>query len=184
MNTAILDIPLRRIDGTEMMLREYKGDVLMIVNVASECGLTPQYEGLEAIYKRFRNQGFQVLGFPANNFAGQEPGSNQEIQSFCRTSFGVDFPMFEKISVAGQDTHPLYQALIRAQPKANGGNGEFRQHLIEFGVTPNQDPEILWNFEKFLVSRDGDVVSRFAPDLVPEDPAIQSAIEAELSAAS
>ena len=130
MNTAILDIPLRRIDGTETMLREYKGDVLMIVNVASECGLTPQYEGLEAIYKRFRNQGFQVLGFPANNFAGQEPGSNQEIQSFCRTSFGVDFPMFEKISVAGQDTHPLYQALIRAQPKAIGNRR---------GVSPASD---------------------------------------------
>ncbi len=183
MNAAILDIPLHRIDGRETTLREYKGDVLLIVNVASECGLTPQYEGLEAVYKRFRAQGFQVLGFPANNFAGQEPGSNQEIQSFCRTSFGVDFPMFEKISVAGEDTHPLYQALVQAQPKAIGTGGEFRQHLIEFGVTPNQDPEILWNFEKFLVNRNGDVVSRFAPDMVPNDPVIQTAIEAQLSAA-
>jgi glutathione peroxidase len=182
MNRAILDIPVRRIDGTETTLGEYKGDVLMIVNVASECGLTPQYEGLEAVYKRFRNRGFRVLGFPANNFAEQEPGSNEQIQTFCRANFGVDFPMFEKISVAGEDTHPLYQALIHAQPKALGTSGEFRQHLIEFGVTPNQDPEVLWNFEKFLVSRNGEVVSRFPPDMVPEDAVIQNAIEAELSA--
>lgn len=182
MTTAILDIPLRRIDGTETTLRAYKGDVLMIVNVASQCGLTPQYDGLETIYRRFRNQGFQVLGFPANNFAGQEPGSNPEIQNFCRSNFGVDFPMFEKISVAGPDTHPLYQALIHAQPQATGDESEFRQHLIEFGVTPNQDPEVLWNFEKFLVNRGGEVVARFAPDMAPENPAIQSAVETELAA--
>jgi glutathione peroxidase len=178
-----LDIRVRRIDGTETTLGEYRGDVLMIVNVASKCGLTPQYEGLEAVYTRFRDQGFRVLGFPANNFAEQEPGSNEEIQTFCRANFGVDFPMFEKISVAGEDTHPLYQALIQAQPKATGTSGEFHQHLIEFGVTPNQAPEVLWNFEKFLVSRNGAVVSRFSPDMVPEDAVIQNAIEAELSAA-
>jgi len=181
MSTAITDIPVRLMDGREITLEEYKGDVLMIVNVASQCGFTPQYAGLEALYRRFKDRGFLVLGFPANNFAGQEPGSNEEIQAFCQLNFGADFPMFQKISVAGDDTHSLYRALISAQPKAAGDSSDLRQHLIEFGVTPNKDPEVLWNFEKFLVNRDGEVVARFPPDMEPSDPVVITAIEAELA---
>jgi glutathione peroxidase len=182
MSTALYDIPVRTITGDETSISSYKGSVLLIVNVASKCGLTGQYEGLEKLYRDYRDKGLVVLGFPANDFAGQEPGTNEEIQQFCTTSFGVDFPMFEKIAVTGEATHPLYKTLIEARPKAATlEEGAFRAKLIGYGLNANPEPGILWNFEKFLVSRDGEVVARFSPELTPEDPMIVSAIEAELA---
>ena len=157
----VADIPLKTIRGDDATLADYAGKVLLIVNVASKCGLTPQYEGLEKLYRDYRDQGLVVLGFPANDFAGQEPGSNDEIATFCTTNFGVDFPMFEKITVKGPDKHPLYAGLI-----------------VE-SDTP--DAEIAWNFEKFLVSRDGHVVRCFSPRTEPNDPELIAALEAMLS---
>lgn len=155
MADSLYDIALTRIDGSETTLDDYAGKVLLIVNVASKCGLTPQYEGLEALYRRYRDDGLVVLGFPANNFAGQEPGTNEEIADFCRSTFGVDFPIFAKISVLGADRHPLYDRLAG-------------------------DTDISWNFEKFLIGRDGQVAARFTPKTLPEDAAVISAIETEL----
>ena len=179
--TDIQTIPLKTIDGQDSSLGGYAGKVLLVVNTASQCGLTPQYEGLEALYTKYRDDGFAVLGFPANDFAGQEPGSDAEIQTFCTTSFSVDFPMFSKISVAGTDKHPLYAALTEAEPKAQG-SGDFREKLKGYVMTPNPEPEVLWNFEKFLIGRDGDVVARFSPDMAPDDDRIVTAIEQELFA--
>jgi glutathione peroxidase len=182
--TSILDIPVERIDGTSASLAEHQGKVLLIVNVASQCGFTPQYAGLEALYDANREKGLVVCGFPANDFAAQEPGSNAEIQSFCETSFGVKFPMYAKIAVTGEARHPLYHALVSSAPETTGDTAELRQHLIEFGVTPTSEPEVLWNFEKFLVGRDGRVVKRFAPDITPEDPSLREAIEVEVNRVS
>jgi glutathione peroxidase len=181
MSETIGNFPLTRIDGKSESLADYQGKVLLIVNVASKCGFTPQYEGLERLYARFRNRGFAVLGFPANDFAAQEPGTNAEIAQFCTTNFGVKFPVFEKITVAGTGKHPLYASLIKAQPKPTTATQDLRQHLIEFGVTPNPEPEVLWNFEKFLVDRAGTPVARFAPDMEPEDTRLTERIEAELT---
>jgi glutathione peroxidase len=183
MSASIYDIPVRKISGADSSLAEFKGEVLLIVNVASKCGLTPQYEGLEKLYTQYKGNGLVVAGFPANDFAGQEPGTNEEIQSFCTGTFGVDFPLFDKIAVVGEEKHPLYEALIEAQPASLKPDVEIplTQRLIDFGVDPNPEPEILWNFEKFLVSRDGKVVKRFSPDTAPDDPALVSAIEAELA---
>jgi glutathione peroxidase len=180
MGATLENVQLRRIDGTSASLADYEGKVLLIVNVASKCGFTPQYEGLEKLYARFSSRGFAVLGFPANDFAEQEPGTNVEIAQFCTMNFGVKFPMFEKITVAGPRKHPLYASLIAAQPKPTTSTDSLRQHLIEFGVTPNPEPEVLWNFEKFLVNRAGTPVARFAPDVEPEDPKIIQRIETEL----
>ena len=182
MSSKIQQIPLQAIDGTDASLGDYQGNVLLVVNVASKCGLTPQYEALEAVHERFRDKGFAVLGFPANDFAGQEPGTDEEISEFCSSTFGVQFPMFSKIVVTGQDKHPLYAELTTAVPGAEGDKTAFRDRLKGFGMTPTEDPEILWNFEKFLVSRDGEVVARFAPDVTPDDERILSAIERELQA--
>lgn len=179
--TAIQDIALKTITGSDASLGDYAGKVVLAVNVASKCGLTPQYEGLEALYARYRDQGLVVAGFPANDFGAQEPGSNDEIAEFCTTNFGVDFPMFEKIQVTGADKHPLYAALTNAAPTALGDPEAFRERLRDFGMTPNPEPEILWNFEKFLIGRDGDVVGRFAPTTAPDDAALIGAIEAELA---
>lgn len=176
---SILDIPINRIDGTPAALREFAGSVLLVVNVASKCGLTPQYEGLEALYTRFRDQGFVVLGFPSNDFAGQEPGSNEDIAGFCSTQYAVDFPLFSKINVVGPQKHPLYASLIASQPKA-ADSAAFREKLKGYKITPNPEPEVLWNFEKFLIDRKGDVVARFAPDTVPGDARLIAAIEREL----
>jgi glutathione peroxidase len=181
MSATIENFPLRRIDGKDASLADYRGKVLLIVNVASKCGFTPQYEGLERLFARFSNRGFAVLGFPANDFAEQEPGTNAEIAQFCTTNFGVKFPIFEKITVAGPAKHPLYASLIQAQPKPTTSTNDLRQHLIEFGVTPNAEPEVLWNFEKFLVDRTGTPVARFAPDVEPEDAKLTQRIEAELA---
>lgn len=175
----ISNIPLNKIDGSETTLAAYQGKVLLVVNVASKCGLTPQYEGLEKLYKEKKAQGLEILAFPANNFLAQEPGTNEEIQQFCSLTYDVSFPLFAKISVAGDDKHPLYQALIAAQPERIG-EGPWKKDLIEYGLTPNEPPEVLWNFEKFLINKQGEVVARFAPDITAEDPRILAAIDAEL----
>lgn len=180
MTTAIQDIPLKTIRNEDTSLADHAGNALLIVNVASKCGLTPQYEGLEALYTRYRDQGLVVLGFPANDFGGQEPGSEEEIVTFCTTNFAVDFPMFAKIVATGPDKHPLYAALTSAAPNAIGDAPEFRDRLRGHGMTPTEAPEILWNFEKFLVSRDGEVIARFAPGTAPDDQALVEAIEAAL----
>lgn len=180
--TAITEIPLKTIAGQPASLADYRGKVLLIVNVASKCGLTPQYEGLESLYARYRDRGLVVLGFPANDFGAQEPGTNAEIADFCRSNFGVDFPMFEKIAVTGADRHPLYDALVAAQPAAREPDGSsFREKLANHGIKPGAPDDVLWNFEKFVVGRDGSVVGRFAPDTLPDDPALVAAIEAELA---
>jgi glutathione peroxidase len=182
MSTSVTEISVRTIDGRETTLGAYKGKVALVVNVASKCGLTPQYEGLQKLYAKYRDRGLVVLGFPANDFAGQEPGTNDEIKGFCTLNYGVDFPMFEKIVVTGEGKHPLYKALTAAQPKPVAENpGEFRKKLIGFGLPVTSEPEVLWNFEKFLVGKDGRVVGRFSPETTPESPALTAAIEAELA---
>src|ERR1700676_934154 len=123
MNTSLYSIPLRRIDGQDASLGEFQGQVILIVNVASKCGLTPQYEGLEKLYRQYHDQGLVVAGFPSNDFAGQEPGTNAEIQAFCTSSFDVSFPLFEKITVVGADKHPLFKALTEGRPAAENGGG-------------------------------------------------------------
>jgi glutathione peroxidase len=182
MSALVYDIPVRKITGADASLAEFKGKVLLLVNVASKCGLTKQYEGLEKLYEQYRDQGLVVAGFPANDFAGQEPGTNEEIQGFCTANFGVEFPLFDKITVVGAQKHPLYAALIQAQPKAVSlAEVPFGEKLKKHGIAPNSEPEVLWNFEKFLVSRAGEVVNRFSPDTVPDEPALVAAIEAELA---
>ncbi|AUZ56359.1 glutathione peroxidase [Stenotrophomonas acidaminiphila] len=181
MATAIQDIPLTTLDGAPASLGDYRGKVLLLVNVASKCGLTPQYEGLEKLYREKKDAGLEVLGFPANNFNGQEPGSEDEIRQFCSLTYDVTFPMFAKISVAGADVHPLYQQLIAAQPVATG-EGPMREKLVGFGIEPNPAPGILWNFEKFLVGKDGQVIGRFSPDTTADDAGLRAAIDAALAA--
>ncbi len=180
MTTSLYDIPLKQIDGAAGSLAKYGGKVLLVVNVASKCGLTPQYTGLESLYQSKRAAGLEVLGFPANNFKGQEPGSDAEIRDFCSTSYDVHFPLFSKISVLGEDQHPLYAQLTAAQPAAVG-DGPFRERLKGYGVNPENPADVLWNFEKFLVSRQGEVVARFAPDVAADDPRLVAAIDAELA---
>ncbi|MFA3761234.1 glutathione peroxidase [Yersinia sp. 2544 StPb PI] len=182
MSNPIYSIPVKTIESESILLEKYKGSVLLVVNVASQCGLTKQYEGLENLYKTYHQQGFEVLGFPSNEFAGQEPGSDEEIQAFCRGTFGVEFPMFSKIEVNGPQRHPLYQQLIAAKSVAIKPEGsEFYQRLASKGREPKQPGDILWNFEKFLVSRDGEVLERFAPDMAPEDSILISAITQALA---
>ena len=179
--TAVQDIPVSTIDGDDASLADHAGKVLLVVNVASKCGLTPQYTALESLYETKRDAGFEVLGFPANNFGAQEPGTNEEIAEFCATTFAVQFPMFAKISVAGDDQHPLYRELTASIPRAEGDADGFRERLRGHGITPNEDPDIVWNFEKFLVAKDGTVARRFAPTVAPDDPAILAAIDEELA---
>src|ERR1700733_14030545 len=183
----IYEIPVHRITGEGASLADHRGKVLLIVNVASQCGLTKQYDALEKLYSRFKDSGFVICGFPANDFGSQEPGSNEEIQTFCTTSFSVDFPMFSKIAVTGPNTHPLYQTLVAAQPKATGPTREtFRERLNGLlkdkqNSTTNPEPGTLLNFEKFLIDRNGKVVARFSPEVVPDDPAVIQAIESALN---
>lgn len=153
----MLDHTLKRIDGTEQNLRDYEGQVLLLVNVASKCGLTPQYDGLEKLYERYKGRGFAVLGFPANDFMGQEPGSDAEIAEFCRSTYGVGFPMFSKLTVKGDGKHPLYRQLT-GMPAPLGG-------------------EVTWNFQKYLVDRKGEVVAKFDPRTAPDDPALLAKLE-------
>jgi glutathione peroxidase len=159
---TIFDLPIRTLSGEPASLAEQKGKALLLVNVASKCGLTPQYEGLERLHERYAGRGFAVLGFPCNQFGGQEPGTAEDIATFCSTTYGVTFPMYEKIDVNGQGRHPLYAELTQAADAAG-----------EAG-------DIQWNFEKFLVSPTGAVVARYRPTTVPEAPEVVSAIEANL----
>ena len=180
----LADIPLTRISGEPASLADFSGKVLLLVNVASKCGFTPQYEALETIYATYKDRGFEVLAFPANDFGSQEPGSNADIQTFCTTNFGASFPMFEKITVTGPHIHPLYETLIQAQPTMQIGSPGLRAQLDGFlsrsGGHTNPAPGILWNFEKFLLGRDGQVLGRCASDVTPDDPRLTQAIESAL----
>jgi glutathione peroxidase len=182
MSNPIYAIPLQTIENQSTTLNAYAGKVMLVVNVASECGLTKQYEGLEKLYETWREQGFAVLGFPSNEFLGQEPGSNEEILAFCRGTFGVQFPMFAKIEVNGEGRHPLYRELIAAQPQAVAPEGSgFLERMSSKGRAPKHTGDILWNFEKFLIGRDGTVIQRFSPDMTPEDPQVSEAIKQALA---
>ncbi|HLL14670.1 MAG TPA: glutathione peroxidase [Pyrinomonadaceae bacterium] len=159
---SVYDFTLKNSKGQDVKLSEFRGRVVMLVNVASKCGYTPQYDGLQKIYERYKDRGFTVLGFPANNFGAQEPGTNEEIQEFCRINYGVTFPVFSKISVKGDDKHPLYKYLTERET-----NAEFAG-------------EIKWNFNKFLVGRDGRILARFDSGDKPEDAKVTQAIEQAL----
>jgi glutathione peroxidase len=160
--SSVHDFTLDTLNGTPTPLANFKGKVMLVVNVASQCGYTPQYEGLQALYVKYKDQGLVITGFPANNFGAQEPGTNEEIGAFCRSKYGVTFPMFSKISVEGGDKAPLYQFLTdkTANPKTGG--------------------EIQWNFTKFLVDRNGRVIQRFEPQVEPQSKELIAAIEAAL----
>ena len=163
--TNIQDIALTRIDGSASTLGDYAGHVVLVVNVASKCGLTPQYASLEHLYTTHKSKGLVVLGFPCNQFRGQEPGAEAEIEAFCSTTYGVDFPLFSKLEVNGPERHPLYAALVAAEPVAQEKpDGTLRADLAKYG-SPAEPSDLLWNFEKFLVGRDGTVLGRFAPDV-------------------
>jgi glutathione peroxidase len=159
---ALYDIKVETITGEVTTLADHAGKALLIVNVASRCGLTPQYTGLEALHEELAPRGFTVLGFPCNQFRGQEPGTAEEIQEFCSVTYGVTFPLYAKIDVNGDERHPLYAELTR------------------FSANDDQSDDVLWNFEKFLVSPAGEVVGRFRPIVTPEDPALRAAVEAQL----
>ncbi len=177
----LMDVPLSLIRGEPATLGDRAGQVLLVVNVASRCGLTPQYAGLEALHRKYRDEGFAVLGFPANDFAGQEPADDAEIAAFCANSFDVTFPMFAKVKATGPDKHPLFAALIAAVPHAEGP-GRLRPLLEGKGFDLRPEPELLWNFEKFLIGRDGTAVARFEPDVAPDDARLVRAVERELFA--
>jgi glutathione peroxidase len=180
MTESVYDTAVNRIDGSSTKLDAYRGKVLLIVNVASKCGLTPQYTGLEALYEAKRGLGLEILGFPANDFGSQEPGTNAEIASFCSTSYGVKFPMFSKIAVKGSAQHPLYRRLTAEKPAALGAEG-MREKLKGYGIDPGAPSDVLWNFEKFLIDRNGTVVERFSPDVAPDDARLVGAIDRELA---
>ena len=182
MTQSLYDIPVSTINSEGTTLADHRGEVLLVVNVASKCGLTPQYEGLERLYETYRGQKFAVLGFPANDFASQEPGTNEKIQSFCSLNYQVQFPLYSKIAVTGPDKHPLYQALIAAQPETEG-RASMETMLRGYNIEPTAAPEVVWNFEKFLIGRDGKVARRFAPDTAPDDARLIAAIEAQLAKA-
>lgn len=159
---SVYDYTLNSIDGKPTPLSQFKGKVVMLVNVASRCGFTPQYEGLEALYKKYADRGFVIVGIPANNFGGQEPGTNAEIKTFCKSKYSVTFPMLAKVSVKGADQTPLYQFLTGEQ------------------TDPKFAGDIKWNFTKFLVNKEGKIVDRFEPKVTPEDPQVISAVEKQL----
>lgn len=182
MTTPLENIPVKSITGSPTSLADYTGKVRLVVNVASKCGLTPQYEGLEALYRKYHDQGFEILGFPANEFGAQEPGTEAEIAEFCSTKYDVTFPMFSKLFVKGPAQHPLYAALTEAIPSATKLPGtDFRANLQKHGIDTGLPSDVLWNFEKFLVDRQGNVVARFSPDVKPTEDLLISAIERELS---
>jgi len=182
MARTVYEFNMKDIQGTPVSLEKYKGKVLLIVNTASKCGLTPQYEGLESLYEKYQARGLEVLGFPANEFAGQEPGTNEEIQTFCQMNFGIKFPMFSKIVVKGEGQHPLYTYLTQTRPVAiTAPDSRFEEKLKGHGLTRQNPQDILWNFEKFLVGREGTVLARFSPDMKPQDPALVKAVEEALA---
>lgn len=162
-SATVYDFTVKDIDGNQVELSKYKGKVLLIVNTASRCGFTPQYEGLQGLYSTYKDRGLVVLGFPANNFKGQEPGTDQEIKEFCTAKYNVSFPMFSKISVAGADKHPLYQL------------------LTDKGKNPQFGGEITWNFNKFLIGKDGRVLARFESKDDPASPEVRTAVDRALS---
>ncbi len=177
MSQTLLNNEVKTIDGEITTLAPWQGKVLLIVNVASQCGLTPQYAQLEVLQETYGDEGFAVLGFPCNQFLGQEPLNEQEIKTFCSTTYGVTFPMFSKIDVNGEERHPLYQQLTIAQPVAVAPEeSEFFERMSSKGRAPKNPGDILWNFEKFLISRDGEVIQRFSPDMAPENPVLVQAI--------
>jgi glutathione peroxidase len=179
MSQKLSEIPVKKIDGSPTTLGAYAGKVLLVVNVASKCGLTPQYQGLESLYESKHKQGLEVLGFPSNDFAGQEPGTEAEIASFCSTNYNVQFPLFSKMTVKGPNKHALYGNLTAAKPDAVG-EGPMRERLKGYGMDTGNPGEVLWNFEKFLIGRNGTVVERFSPDITPEDPRLTAAVDREL----
>ena len=157
----VLEHTMRRLDGREESLETYTGKVVLMVNVASKCGLTPQYKGLQTLYEQYQGQGLEILGFPANDFMGQEPGTDDEIGEFCEINYGVTFPLFSKITVKGEEMHPLYQELT-TMPDPIGG-------------------DVRWNFQKYLLNRDGEVVAKFGPQTEPRDPALVAQVESLLA---
>ena len=159
---SIYDVPVKSLKGEDASLKDYEGKAALVVNVASKCGLTPQYEGLERLQKKYAEKGFTVIGVPSNQFMGQEPGTAEEIETFCSTTYGVTFPLLEKTDVNGPDSHPLYEQL-KAVADAEGHTGDIR-----------------WNFEKFLVAPSGEIVGRFPPQTDPEAPEVVEAIEGVL----
>lgn len=182
MSNKIYEIPVRRIDGSETTLAEFEGKALLLVNVASKCGLTPQYGGLESLYQEYKDQGFEVLGFPANNFLAQEPGTSEEILDFCKSTYDVTFPLFEKISVKGNDQHPIYGFLTGEKGETDISNGnDFEEKLAGYGSVRENPKDLLWNFEKFLIGKDGNIAARIAPDVTAEDERVVSAIKVEIA---
>ena len=183
--SGIYDITVKDMDGSDVSLAHYKGKVLLIVNVASKCGLTPQYEGLEALYQKYKDQGLEILAFPCNQFLGQEPGTNEEIQSFCSLNYNVTFPLFDKIDVNGEAESPLYTYLKKQAPFKGypEGTEEFATMLDEIhqktGSGFDQGDAIRWNFGKFLVSKDGKTILRFEPMVTPDmmEEAIQELLK-------
>ena len=160
--SSLHDIPLKTLDGQDTSLGELKGKAVLVVNVASKCGLTPQYAGLEKLHEQYAGRGFSVVGFPCNQFGGQEPGTSEEIATFCSTTYGVTFPLMEKVDVNGPERHPVYEILTQT-PAADGGEGDIR-----------------WNFEKFVLSPEGEVVARYSPKVQPDDEALVATIEEQL----
>ena len=161
---SLYDIPINRLDGSPSSLADFQGKAVLAVNVASKCGLTPQYEQLEQLQKDYEDKGFSVVGFPSNQFLGQEPGTAEEIQEFCSTTYGVSFPLMEKIDVNGEERHPIYAELTEVEDTDGTGG------------------DVQWNFEKFLISPSGEVVGRFRPTVLPDAPEVIEAIEANLPA--
>ena len=167
---SIYNFNVKKIDGTEVSLKEYEGKVLLIVNTATGCGFTPQYDGLEALYAKYREQGFEILDFPCNQFLNQAPGTSEEIANFCKINFGTEFETFDKIEVNGENAHPLYKFLKEQAPSDidNGKLDALKKRLLERSFSV-EDTEIQWNFTKFLVDRAGNVIGRFAPTMTPEE---------------
>ncbi|MFT4174511.1 MAG: glutathione peroxidase [Rhodocyclaceae bacterium] len=180
-SAPLYDIEVKNIAGQRGTLRPYAGKVLLIVNVASKCGLTPQYTALQQLHTDYAERGLVVLGFPANDFAGQEPGSDADIASFCDTQYKVSFPLFSKLVATGADKHPLYAWLTQAHPDTSG-RAATENMLSSHGITPTAKPEIVWNFEKFVVGRDGRVVARLSPMTDPAGSEVRAAIEQALDA--
>lgn len=182
MTQNLYQYTMKTITGQDKKLEDYKGKVLLVVNVASKCGLTPQYDGLEKIYKEYKSKGFEVLGFPANEFGAQEPGSSNEIQEFCRSNFGIEFPMFEKIVVKGANQHPLYKYLTETKKEARlKEDSKLMPLLKEKNLLTGDAHDIKWNFEKFLIGKNGEILERFSPDIAPEDAMIKASIEKALN---
>ncbi len=180
MTSSLLDIPVKTADGRQTTLAEFRGQVMLVVNVASKCGLTVQYVELEKLFEAKRDDGLVVLAFPANDFMGQEPGTEAEIVEFCTSTYDVQFPIFAKISVKGEGAHPLYRRLTALAPEAIG-EGPMRDRLKGYGVEADNPFDVLWNFEKFLIGRDGNVAARFSPDVTADDRRLVAAVEKELA---